>query len=395
MNQKNDDSIRATADDFTDTVALEQRGATTAATAAANLTDKTAGEPTGGSPTGSEDLTATQPLSTTNDQSTDTVPISTNDADTVAFPEIAAYKALSEAPTQTLYPERIKAQTAQTVTMPPLDDTDDKADGGNEDGNEDGNGDATVPMPLTPMPLTMADLTDDKKTDEAEPQQPIAYAEPVTPITSATPTPQPDDQDDQKATADAAEHHDATDADARQREAWDQQQSAAQEYADEAKRNSYPGSGAAYQQTTGAGTPYANYPGWNQYAPNMAGAGAHGPAGMGPGMGAGMPMGAGAAAAGMPMQPPAPAIEYKTGPNAPTIVWGVIVALVAVAGLAGAWMFGTSPTSWSVMLILVLVVLGMVLVIGGVAAAFRRPDRRAADRKVDRKTSAGSKRSGK
>lgn len=134
----------------------------------------------------------------------------------------------------------------------------------------------------------------------------------------------PDDRDDER----------------RQRQAWTQQRQAAHGYADEAQRNGYPGSGAGAQAAYGGG--YANYPGWSQYAPAA--------------------------------QPPTPRIEYKRTPSAATIVWGVILTLVAVGGLAFAWMIEyTVPSSaWTVLAILALVLVGATLVVGGLLSAVRR-----------------------
>lgn len=315
MNQNND-TIRATADDFTDTVALQQ---------------------------GRSD-----------EQNHADEPARGGDDDTVAFPEVEAYKALSEAPTQTLNPERIKAQNAQTETMTPLTDTTTMPST------------TTIPAEETSLPkqLTLADLTSNERPADAEPTAQPMTDKPAVALAGAEGNAVDANGGSAVDVENASTSADNTDgpvldtpiadgsapAAARQQEAWHQQQAAAQEYAGEARRNSYPGSGNTYQQM--AGTPYANYPGWNQYAPVK------------------------------------PAIEYKTGPSAPTIVWGVIIAMVAVGGLAGSWMFGFSPTSWSVLLILVLVVLGLVLVIGGVVAAFRRPERQSRGKRTAVETTA-------
>lgn len=130
-----------------------------------------------------------------------------------------------------------------------------------------------------------------------------------------------------------------------QEAAWSQQQAAAQGYADEAQRNSYPGSGNTAQAT--AGSPYQNYPGWNQYAPNTT-------------------------------QPYAPKVEYRKGPSTPTIIWGTLVALFALGGLGGSWLFGFSMSlsMWTIFAILALVVMGVTLVVGGVVSAVRRKSRK-------------------
>lgn len=138
----------------------------------------------------------------------------------------------------------------------------------------------------------------------------------------------------------AGEAPDVRDDEYRQRQAWTQQRQAAHGYADEAQRNGYPGSGVGAQAAYGGG--YANYPGWSQYAPAA--------------------------------QPPTPRIEYKRTPSAATIVWGVILTLVAVGGLAFAWMIEyTVPSSaWTVLAILALVLVGATLVVGGLLSAVRR-----------------------
>lgn len=285
-------------------------------------------------------------------------------------------------PTQTLDPDRIRTQNAPTETMQPV--------GVNDDG---GVGTDAVSAPAgAPVNAPIAGTaTDNAATDDVDvsPTEPNADALPTQPIigkpevtlagteyetdgaaqTDETPStaagtamptggaydpfapiggeqpmaeqPQNQYSQDQPMVGQPAPEQPMNPQEA----AWSQQQAAAQGYADEAQRNSYPGSGNTAQAT--AGSPYQNYPGWNQYAPNMA-------------------------------QPYAPKIEYRKGPSTPTIIWGTLVALFALGGLGGSWLFGFSMSlsMWTIFAILALVVMGVTLVVGGVVSAVRRKSRK-------------------
>lgn len=248
-------------------------------------------------------------------------------------------------PTQTLDPDRIRTQNAPTETMPPV--------GVNDDG---GVGTDAVNAPAS-TPATDNAATDDI---EANPTEPNADALPTQPIigkpevtlagteyeTDGAAQPTPEQPQNQYPQGQPMAEQPAPEQPMNPQEAaWSQQQAAAQGYADEAQRNSYPGSGNTAQAT--AGSPYQNYPGWNQYAPNMA-------------------------------QPYAPKIEYRKGPSTPTIIWGTLVALFALGGLGGSWLFGFSMSlsMWTILAILALVVMGVTLVVGGVVSAVRRKSRK-------------------
>ena len=350
-----------------------------------------------------------------NDQKTTVLPVGDNgtaDGNVTANDSSTIGDPASEAPTQTLDPDRIKAQNAPTETMPPVGATPivspDDGNGGTNDatGNTDvvdatvpianadnvGNGDTADALPTQPIvgkpDVTLAGTEYeqqspfDQPTADTQPgpfPQPGPFSPEATPVAETTPSsaseePLPAAEGPaSEATAPASQAPFPTPAPTPmpnptpaptpmptpapnpeqawsaspeqpmnpQQAAWNQQQAAAQGYANEAQRNNYPGSGNAAQAT--AGPQYQNYPGWNQYSPNIG-------------------------------QQYPPRIEYRKGPSTPTIIWGALIALFSLGGLGGSWLFGFSMSlsMWTIFAIVALVVMGVTLVIGGVAAAMRR-----------------------
>ncbi|MBT1177643.1 phage holin family protein [Bifidobacterium callimiconis] len=288
-------------------------------------------------------------------------------------------------PTQTLDPDRIKTQNAPTETMPPIGVNDDVTAGAvgtpitdtvtNVDSTDDAdvnpadpNANALPTQPIIGKPdVTLAgteyetgdttrtdDATDTTDDDSAsaggtyDPFAPIGQAGQSfqTGADQATPTGDGQPAAEQPWTQQTQDQPVQNQQPMNPQEAaWSQQQAAAQGYADEAQRNNYPGSGTAAQAT--AGPQFQNYPGWNQYAPNMG-------------------------------QPYTPKIEYRKGPSTPTIIWGALVALFALGGLGSSWLFGFSMSlsMWTIFAIVALVVMGVTLVVGGVASAMRRKNRK-------------------
>lgn len=293
------------------------------------------------------------------------------EAPTTILPEVAKHQALSEAPTSLIDPAQVKAQTADTETMAPI--TDDAAAGATPSAN-DGH---TVAMPTsseasvaptTTLPQSSSETAADGISGNENDTVAMPFTKAYVPLVGTEES--AEDASDNTATADANAGNSANTANTEnvsdnadeplKAEAWQQQQQAAQEYAEEAQRNSYPGSGTTAQATAQAqqtaeatGAPYASYPGWNQYASY----GANAPA---------------AEPNADTADPYLPRVEYKKGPNAATIVWGVCLALMAFAALASTWMTGFSVAAWSILAITVLVLLGLTLIIGGVVSAVRR-----------------------
>ncbi|OZG58098.1 WAS/WASL-interacting protein family member 1 [Bifidobacterium tissieri] len=291
-----------------------------------------------------------------NDQKTTVMPVGGNgtaDGNATVNGTGTVGDSASEAPTQTLDPDRIKAQNAPTETMPPVGATPIAS-------TTDGNGDTADTLPTQPIvgkpDVTLAgteyeqpgpfspETTPSSVSEEplpaaegpatapAAPASPTPFPTPA-PMPNPTPTPAPSPEQAWSASPEQPMNP--------QQAAWSQQQAAAQGYANEAQRNNYPGSGNTAQAT--AGPQYQNYPGWNQYAPNIG-------------------------------QQYPPRIEYRKGPSTPTIIWGALIALFALGGLGGSWLFGFSMSlsMWTIFAIVALVVMGVTLVIGGVAAAMRR-----------------------
>ena len=296
------------------------------------------------------------------------------EAPTTILPEVAKHQALSEAPTSLIDPTQVEAQTADTETMAPI--TDAAADSATPNAN-DGH---TVAMPTssetsiaptTALPQSSSEIATDSNAGNENDTVAMPFAKAYVPLVDTEESAA--NASDNTGTADANtgnSYNSANTANAEtasdnadeplKAEAWQQQQQAAQEYAEEAHRNSYPGSGttaqATYQtqQTAEAtGAPYASYPGWNQYTAYGANTTASEPN-------------------TNATNPYLPRVEYKKGPNAATIVWGVCLALLAFGALASTWMTGFSAAAWSILAITVLVLLGLTLIIGGIVSAVRR-----------------------
>lgn len=318
-----------------------------------------------------------------NDQKTTALPVGGNDTadgNATVNGNGTVGDSASEAPTQTLDPDRIKAQNAPTETMPPVgatpiasttDGNGDTNSATDAAGNTDvvdatvpiasadnvGNGDTANTLPTQPIvgkpDVTLAGTEYEQPgpfSPEATPssvsEEPLPAAEgpaaaPASPTPFPTPAPMPNPTPTPAPIPEQAWSASPEQPMNPQQAAWNQQQAAAQGYANEAQRNNYPGSGNAAQAT--AGPQYQNYPGWNQYAPNIG-------------------------------QQYPPRIEYRKGPSTPTIIWGALIALFALGGLGGSWLFGFSMSlsMWTIFAIVALVVMGVTLVIGGVAAAMRR-----------------------
>ncbi|PJM72396.1 hypothetical protein CS006_09670 [Bifidobacterium primatium] len=297
---------------------------------------------------------------------------SANDAATQTFPATADRQAASEAPTQALDVGRIRSQSAETETLPAIADAVD-----NTERIDDATLDATTNLDATtdfdatqpiatadasqPVsePTSIIDTTVNERiglTTPLEAQLAGVAESPVEADASASAHERTEEAADDdgiptqpmigKPAVNLAGTEPVGAAAAGPQAAWQQQAAAAQGYADEAQRHGYPGSGETAQAT--AGPQYGNYPGWNQYTGN-------------------------------PSAPYTPRVEYKKGPSAGTIVWGTLLALFAFGGLASTWLFGfaMSPTVWTMLAIAALVVIGLALVIGGVASAVRR--RKTAD----------------
>ncbi|MBW3088290.1 hypothetical protein KIH77_06050 [Bifidobacterium sp. 82T24] len=292
-------------------------------------------------------------------------------ATTQTFPATVDRRAASEAPTQAIDLDRVRAQSADTEAMPPVAET--QAIATDSAVTERTASEQTLTKPIAPTPIIDTTINERISTTEPLDVQLASVAQPESESDDAATN--DNNTTDGNRTTDAAAASGGNDDLPTQpmigkpavnlagtgqasddantgtgatggpasgpQAAWRQQAAAAQGYADEAQRNGYPGSGETAQAT--AGPQYVNYPGWNQYAGN-------------------------------PSAPYTPRVEYKKGPSTATVVWGTLLALFAFGGLASTWLFGftMSPTVWTMLAIAALVVIGLALVIGGVASAIRR-----------------------